>query len=176
MSNDITLARPYARAAFDIANETGSLDAWSSALFASSAIAADASVQDALQHPGLSAAQAVALVEPQSDASQAYKTFLNALAEARRLNVLTHIQQQFEDLRAEAEKRRQVTITAAAQIDAEAMEKIKAALAKRFGTSIEITEVIDPSLIGGAIIDAGDAVFDGSVQARLHSLQQAIIR
>lgn len=176
MSNDITLARPYARAAFDLANEAGDLDAWSSALLASSAIAADAGVQEALQHPNLGAAQAVALVEPPSDASQAYKTFLHALAESRRLSVLPQVQQQFEDLRAEAEKRRQVTITSAAQIDAEAMKKIKAALAKRFGTSIDITEVIDPSLIGGAIIDAGDAVFDGSVQARLHSLQQAIIR
>lgn len=176
MSNDITLARPYARAAFDIANEAGDLDAWSSALLASSAIAADAEVQTALQHPGLSVAQAVALIEPQSGASQAYQSFLHALAEARRLTALPQVQQQFEHLRAEAEKRRQVTITSAAQIDAEAMEKIKAALAKRFGTSIEITEVIDPSLIGGAIIDAGDAVFDGSVQARLHSLQQAIIR
>ena len=59
-------------------------------------------------------------------------------------------------------------------LPASELETIKVALRKRFGRDVEIETAVDESLIGGAVIDAGDVVIDGSLKGKLERLQAAL--
>lgn len=173
MSQALTLARPYARAAFAIAREEGKFAPWSDALAFSARVAADPRVSALLSNPQLSRGDAVALLIPDAT-SETYGRFLALLAEGRRLQQLPEISGLFEQLRAEAEHVVKATVTSAAELSGEELDKIKAALRKRFGRDVEVSTAVDASLIGGAVIDAGDVVIDGSLKGKLSRLQTAL--
>ncbi|WP_282272810.1 F0F1 ATP synthase subunit delta [Stenotrophomonas sp. PS02298] len=173
MSQTLTLARPYARAAFAIAREEGKFAPWSDALAFSARVAADPRVSALLSNPQLSRGDAVALLTPDAT-SETYGRFLSLLAEGRRLQQLPEISGLFEQLRAEAEHVVKATVTSAAELSGEELDKIKAALRKRFGRDVEVSTAVDASLIGGAVIDAGDVVIDGSLKGKLSRLQTAL--
>ena len=173
MSQALTLARPYARAAFAIAREEGKFAPWSDALAFSARVAADPRVSALLSNPQLSRGDAVALLTPDAT-SETYGRFLALLAEGRRLQQLPEISGLFEQLRAEAERVVKATVTSAAELSGEELDKIKAALRKRFGRDVEVSTAVDASLIGGAVIDAGDVVIDGSLKGKLSRLQTAL--
>ena len=65
-------------------------------------------------------------------------------------------------------------VTSAVPMPAAELETIKAALKKRFGRDVEVETAVDESLIGGAVIDAGDVVIDGSLKGKLGRLQAAL--
>src|SRR5690606_21672018 len=173
MSQALTLARPYARAAFAIAREDGKFAPWSDALAFSARVAADPRVSALLSNPQLSRGDAVALLIPEA-AGETYTRFLGLLAEAHRLQLLPEISGLFDQLRAEAENVLKATVTSAAELSADELEKIKAALRKRFGRDVEVSTAVDASLIGGAVIDAGNVVIDGSLKGKLSRLQTAL--
>lgn len=173
MSQALTLARPYARAAFAIARDEGKFAPWSDALAFSARVAADPRVSALLSNPQLSRGDAVALLTPDAT-SETYGRFLTLLAEGRRLQQLPEISGLFEQLRAEAEHVVKATVTSAAELSGDELEKIKAALRKRFGRDVEVSTAVDASLIGGAVIDAGDVVIDGSLKGKLSRLQTAL--
>lgn len=173
MSQALTLARPYARAAFAIARDEGKFAPWSDALAFSAHVAADPRVSALLSNPQLSRGDAVALLSPEAT-SETYGRFLNVLADARRLQQLPEISGLYEQLRAEAEHVVKATVTSAAELSGDELEKIKAALRKRFGRDVEVSTAVDASLIGGAVIDAGDVVIDGSLKGKLSRLQTAL--
>jgi F-type H+-transporting ATPase subunit delta len=173
MSQALTLARPYARAAFAIAREEGKFAPWSDALAFSARVAADPRVSALLSNPQLSRGEAVALLTPDA-AAETYGRFLNLLADSRRLQQLPEISGLFEQLRAEAEHVVKATVTSATELAGDELEKIKAALRKRFGRDVEVSTAVDASLIGGAVIDAGDVVIDGSLKGKLSRLQTAL--
>lgn len=173
MSQALTLARPYARAAFAIAREDGKFAPWSDALAFSAHVAADPRVSALLSNPQLSRGDAVALLTPEA-AGETYTRFLGLLAEAHRLQLLPEISGLFDHLRAEAENVLKATVTSAAELSADELEKIKAALRKRFGRDVEVSTAVDASLIGGAVIDAGNVVIDGSLKGKLSRLQTAL--
>ena len=173
MSQALTLARPYARAAFAIARDEGKFAPWSDALAFSARVAADPRVSALLSNPQLSRGDAVALLTPDAT-SETYGRFLSLLAEGRRLQQLPEISGLFEQLRAEAEHVVKATVTSAAELSGEELDKIKAALRKRFGRDVEVSTAVDASLIGGAVIDAGDVVIDGSLKGKLSRLQTAL--
>jgi F-type H+-transporting ATPase subunit delta len=173
MSQAITLARPYARAAFAIAREQGAFAPWSEALAFSAQVAADARVSALLINPALRQDDAVALLAPAA-ASEHYLRFLGLLAQAKRLLLLPEVAALFEQLRAESEQVVKATVTAAAELSAAELDKIIAALKQRFGREVEVTTAIDVSLIGGALINAGDVVIDGSLKGKLARLQNTL--
>ena len=96
------------------------------------------------------------------------------MADNRRLALLPEIAGLFEELRAEAERVVKAKVTAASELPAAELDAIKAALKKRFGREVEIETAIDASLIGGAVIDAGEVVIDGSLKGKLERLQTAL--
>lgn len=169
----LTLARPYARAAFAVAKEEGKLAEWSEALGFAATVAGDARVASLLRNPQLTANDAVALLL-RDGAGESVQRFLGVLAEARRLPQLVEIAALFEELRAEAERVVKAKVTSAAALDDDAVAKIKAALKQRFARDVEIETAVDESLIGGAVIDAGDVVIDGSLKGKLARLQAAL--
>ena len=173
MSQALTLARPYARAAFGIARDAGDYASWSNALAFAARVAADPRVTGLLGSPKLTHADAVSLLAIDG-ASEQVRSFLALLADNRRLALLPEIAGLFEELRTEAERVVKARVTSATALGAGELEGIKAALKKRFGRDIEIETAVDASLIGGAVIDAGDVVIDGSLKGKLGRLQSAL--
>jgi len=166
MSTALTLARPYARAAFSLAREQGKLPAWSEQIGLAAAIACDASVRPLLTSPGMTADAALALFAPQRGDDADFLQFLRVLASNGRLPLLPEIAVLFEQARAEAEKVVKVKVTSAAALGGDEIASLSAALRRRFGSEIALSHAVDPALLGGAIIDAGDVVIDGSVRRR----------
>ena len=173
MSQALTLARPYARAAFAIARDANALPAWSDALAFAARVAADPSVAALLGNPGLTQADATTLLAPDG-ADALFGNFLGLLFENRRLPLLPEITGMFDELRFEAERVVKAKVTSAVALPASELDTIKAALAKRFGREVEVEASVDESLIGGAVIDAGDVVIDGSLKGKLGRLQAAL--
>lgn len=173
MSQSMTLARPYARAAYTAARDAGQTAQWSQALAFAARVAGDPQASRVLGDPRLSREDAVRLVAP-DDASGAVRNFLGLLASNGRLAVLPEISGLFEQARAEAEHIVRATITSAAELGATELDALKAALKRRFGREVEVQTAVDPALIGGAVIDAGEVVIDGSLRGKLQRLQTAL--
>jgi len=168
-----TIARPYARAAFAVARDDGKAAEWSQALAFAARVAADPEVEALLAHPALAAQDAVALLAPEG-ADDKFAGFLVQLADNDRLAVLPEIAGMFEQLRAEDEQVVLATITSAAELPQAEVEQLRAALKRRFGREVQVETAIDESLIGGAVIAAGDVVIDGSLRGKLGRLQSAL--
>ena len=173
MSQALTLARPYARAAFAAASDSGKTAAWSQALDFASQVAGRPEAQVVLGHPLLSTSDAVGLLI-MDGADEGFTRFLGTLAENRRLPLLPEIAGLFEQLRAEADKVVKAKVTTATPASESELAAIREALKRRFGREVVIESFVDESLIGGAVIDVGDVVIDGSLKGKLHSLQNAI--
>lgn len=173
MSQALTLARPYARAAFATARDEGAFAPWTDALAFAAHVAADPRVSALLANPELGRDDAVALLAP-DQRSETFSRFLSILADARRLPLLPEIAGMYGQLRAEAEHVVKATVTSANELSAGELDAIKAALRKRFGREVEVSTAVDASLIGGAVIDAGDVVIDGSLKGKLARLQTAL--
>ena len=173
MSQALTLARPYARAAFAIAQDENGLSVWSNALGFAAQVAADPRAASLLLNPQLTHVEAVALLSVDG-AGESFTRFLSLLAENRRLAQLPEISALYEELKAEAEEVVKATVTSATELPAGELDVLKAALKKRFGREVELSTAIDASLIGGAVIDAGDVVIDGSLKGKLSRLQAAL--
>ncbi len=172
MADRATIARPYARAAFAHAREEKDLAAWSKLLGAGAAAVTDPRVDRLLGHPHVTAEQLVALLHGLSKkaAGEEGENFLRTLAENDRLGLLPEIAQQFEAMRAEAEGIVDVEIVAAREIAAPQKKRLTQALERRLGREVRMQVRIDESLIGGAIVRAGDLVIDGSLKGRLARL------
>jgi F-type H+-transporting ATPase subunit delta len=173
MSQALTLARPYARAAFALARQAGALPQWSAALSVAAQLAADHRIAALIAHPSLGTAEAAGLVAPPScDAT--FLQFLDVLAENDRIGLLPEIAGQYEQLRAEAERVVRARVTSAVALDEAERGKIEQALRRRFNADVALELAVDPELIGGAVIDAGDVVIDGSVRSQLARLGTAL--
>jgi F-type H+-transporting ATPase subunit delta len=183
MADFSTVARPYAKALFDLANGERKLPEWSAALGAAAAVLADVNARRALANPAFDDGARAALVGSIASAikggellaSAAGKNLLQLLSENDRLTALPEIAAQFDALKAEAENKVKVTLTAATQVDAAIAEQIKKALQQKLGRVVELTLAVDASLIGGAIIQADDMVIDGSVRTRLQRLTEKLV-
>jgi F-type H+-transporting ATPase subunit delta len=171
-----TIARPYARAAFAHAHAARELPAWSKLLGTAATAAADARVARLIGNPHVTGAQLVELLTGLSGnaAGKEGHNFLHALAANRRLALLPAIAAQFETLRAEIENVVDVEVIAAREIAAPQQKRLGEALKRRLGREVRMHTRIDESLIGGAIVRAGDLVIDGSLKGRLARLGLAL--
>jgi F-type H+-transporting ATPase subunit delta len=171
----ITLARPYARAAYELAQADGSLAGWSQALAFAAAVAKDPRVAELSTDPRVQPAQLVALHLPNGDkADGAFGKFLGELAEKRRMTLLPEVGALYETYKREAESQLLVKVTTAMALDAAHAEQLKASLKRRFKREIELEVHVDPSLLGGVVIDTGSEVIDGSARGRLQRLASAL--
>ena len=175
MAQAITLARPYARAAFELAHAAGSMDAWSQALAFAAAVAADPRVAGFGNDPRIQPAQLVALHLPAGMAADApFAHFLADMAEQRRLALLPEVAELYEAFKRESESQLLVKVTSAMTLDAAQAELLKASLKRRFKREIELETRVDASLLAGVVIDTGAEVIDGSARGRLAQLASAL--
>ena len=175
MAERITIARPYAKAVFMLAQSQKHLPQWSEALGLAARVVADARVTALLGNPAVSAEQLADLVTGVCGErlDEQGRNFIATLAANRRLGYLPEIAARFEQLRAEAERTVEVTVTSAIELSAEQKTKYADALAKRLGRAVHLSCLTDPSLLGGAVVRADDLVIDGSVRAGLTQLAAA---
>jgi len=175
MAQAITLARPYARAAFEVAHAAGSLDMWSSALGFAAAVAADPRVADLDSDPRVKPVQLVALHTPEGTAADGpFAEFLADMAEQRRLALLPEVAELYESYKRESESQLLVKVTSAMPLDAAQAEQLKVSLKRRFKREIELAVEVDATLLAGAIIDTGNEVIDGSARGRLARMASAL--
>ncbi len=177
MAELATLARPYARAAFEQAQANpGGLARWSAMLNTAAMVVADAQMTAFIKNPQLDMAKKVELiVEICGDAlDEAAHQFLLVLGKNGRLLVLPTIVPLYEQLRADAEKSVTATLVSAMAVPPAQVSKLEAALSKKLQRTVTLTVDIDPTLIGGAVIRAGDLVIDGSARGRLAHLDAAL--
>jgi F-type H+-transporting ATPase subunit delta len=171
-----TLARPYAKAAFEVALQSSNLDLWSSMLTVSAAVTADEGVRELLNSSSLSSQQiAESFIGVCGDElDEKGKNFVHLLAENKRLVLLPEISTLFENLKANQEKSVDVEITTAFELSSDVSNKLAQALKDRLQREIKLATSVDQSLIGGAIIRAGDNVIDGSVRGKLSKLAESM--
>ncbi|MCB1757757.1 MAG: F0F1 ATP synthase subunit delta [Gammaproteobacteria bacterium] len=176
MSELTTAARPYARAVFEIARESESFDTWSNRLQFLAAVVKDPAMMRLLDAPKLTHQERASMVESVSadHLDEKGSNFVKTLAENGRLELLPDIAAIFEEYRADSEGSIEARVTSATELDEEQTRKIAEALSKRLQREVRIVSSVDPALISGAIIRAGDLVIDGSVRGRLQNLTQAI--
>lgn len=173
-----TIARPYAQGVFAVAQAGGNFQHWSGML----SIAAEAAQTEQLA-PLLNTslvnrtALAELFIEVCGDAlDDQGKNLIRLLADNRRLGMLPQIHEQFELLRGEAEGTIDATMVAAQEVDQATQDKVAKALGQRLNRKVALSTETDPSLLGGAVIRAGDLVIDGSARGRLERLADAMSR
>jgi F-type H+-transporting ATPase subunit delta len=176
MAEITTIARPYAKAAFQFALEHKALDQWSTMLGFVAAVTSDAQMRLVLQSPSMTSEQkADAIISIDTEKLDAQgKNFIFLLAENSRLELLPVISELFELLKAEQEKTIEVTVTTAYDLVSDESDKLAQSLKTRLGREIQISSEVDKSLIGGLVIRAGDMVIDGSVRGKLAKLGESL--
>ncbi|MBL6750289.1 MAG: F0F1 ATP synthase subunit delta [Nevskia sp.] len=172
-----TLARPYARAVFELAQESRALPAWSQMLQALAAAVAEPGIAALLADPRLSRSDVgealAASLGGQLDAQA--RNLVRLVATNNRVPLLPEIAREFEALRMAAERRVEVGITTAAPLDEALRQKLVQGVRQRLAREVDVTWNTDPALVGGAVIRAGDLVIDGSVAGELAHLRQALL-
>ena len=187
MADNNTVARPYAKAIFDVAQESNALSELSASLEVAAELFRDGQVADFLARPSLDDEQRLTFlqglfVEAAGDGSalaggsQHGTNFLKLLLEYGRVAVLPEIAEHFAALKAEIENTVDAVVTSATELSKTQVDDIAAALKKRLGCDVNVETEIDENLIGGAVIRAGDVVIDGSLRARLDGLANALIK
>ncbi len=176
MSSLTTLARPYAKAAFKLAQGQNALAGWDGLLSAAGDVVGDSTMATLLGNPQASAGQAISILTEAlgGDLDNSFTNFIKVLGNNDRLSLLPEIAVLFRKLREQAEKRLSVRVVSAIALEEDQAERMKKALAKRFDREIEMASEIDPSVLGGAVIYAGDQVIDGSLRGRLQKLQNSL--
>jgi F-type H+-transporting ATPase subunit delta len=185
VADNNTIARPYAQALFELANDAGALDVWSDSLASAGLLFADNALVEYLGNPQFDNAQRLEFLSglfakagvKMLDGSDSKGTnFVKLLLENGRTVVLPEIAAHFEVLKAQVENSVDATVTSATALSKEQVREIASALQQRLGCSVKIETEIDENLIGGAVIRAGDVVIDGSLRARLEGLANALIK
>jgi len=175
MSDFSTIARPYAKAVFELARDTGKFEAWSGRLEFWSALVAHPDMASRLEAPGLTHQDQASMLEKVDDQmDDESKSFIRLLAENNRLASMGDIHSIFETLRAEEEGEIDATVTTAFALSDAQRENIIAALGKRLNRKVRLVETIDETVLGGAIIRAGDLVIDGTLQGRINNMANAV--
>ncbi len=172
MAERATIARPYAKAAFEYARGAKAFSEWSRGLNTAAEIVADPRVSRLCSSPQLSAAELAGLVTDLGGASldAGMQNFVRVLAENRRLLLLPEIAAQYAELRSAVENTMDVEVTSAVALDAAQSANLVRALNARLKRQVRLQNSVDSALLGGAIVRAGDLVIDGSLKGRLERL------
>jgi F-type H+-transporting ATPase subunit delta len=176
MAESTTIARPYAQAAFKLAQQKQALPAWTEMLGLAAVVSADAGMRKLLDNPRVTPEQLAELfVDICGDRlNDDGRNMMRLLAERRRLVLLPEIFGLYEQFKNEAEGAIKAQLITAFPATDTQKQTIAAALKRRFGRDVQLEYVTDPTLMGGAVVRAGDLVIDGSVRGKLTRLGTAL--
>jgi len=174
MTEYVTLARPYAKAAFDFAKQADLVDSWIQNLTVSAGLASVSEVAQSFSSPEKDNVQLVSMLSG-PDADGGYKNFIQLMADNDRLALLPDVVTVFKHISEEDAKALSADVYTAVKLSKPQLDEITASLAKRTGKSIKLNQYIDASLLSGARIVAGDLVIDGSLKAKLAKLKTELL-
>jgi F-type H+-transporting ATPase subunit delta len=174
MAEPTTVARPYAEAAFKLADGAGALAKWADMLAGLAQVSEDTRVRAAVADPNLSDAKVAGLFISILSLSGEGENFVRVLAENGRLDLLPQIREQFEALKNEREGVVEAEIHSAFELDAAQLADLAQRLEKKTGRKVRTTVVVDKELIGGVKVILGDKVIDASARAQLGALETAL--
>ena len=178
MTDFTTIARPYAKAVYDTAHETRSLDSWSDALANLANVIGDSQMSELLDSPELGKTRKGELVIQVlgDELTSQQQNLVKLMAENGRLKLMPEVAEQFEVARAKAENKIEAEVISAFKLTAKQTNELINTLKKKLGCDISLTTSIDKSLIGGVIIKAGDTIIDASMKSQLDSLALSLGR
>jgi len=176
MAELITLARPYAKAAFEYARANKALDVWSSSLAVVASVVQQPAVEELLDSPTATSEQKAATLFDLcgEELDKKVSNFVTVISDNKRLGLLKEVQQLFEDFKSQQEKFADITVSTAFELDSAVEKMLADKLSETLESEVSLSAVVDKSLIGGVVIRAGDTVIDGSVRGRLAKLAEAI--
>jgi len=183
VADNNTVARPYAQAIFEIADSAGALAEWSESLATAGQLLRERELVDYLTDPAFSDERRLEFLNGLFEKAGSAKlagadkkgtNFLKLLIENDRVAVLPEISEHFNALKAKVENSVDAVVTSAVALSEAQLDEVAGSLRKRLGRDVRITTRIDETLIGGAVIRAGDVVIDGSLRARLEGLANAL--
>jgi F-type H+-transporting ATPase subunit delta len=176
MAELTTLARPYAKAVFDAAQDQNAVDLWDQALAFAAQVAANQEVKIILANPGLSEQRKAELFADcfEEQLPEALRNFLLILAENKRLALLPAISELFRLHRADLERTVKINISTAFEMTAEQQQKLIDALSRKLERKVELESSVDQTLIGGVVVRTGDLVIDASVRGKLARMANAV--
>ena len=177
MAELLTLARPYAKAAFAFASEQGATDNWSNALQMLSAAVQDEAFSAYLNRPELTPAEQVSIFAKVlgENQTQAVSNFLMLLADNARLALLPEIEAEYELLKSQNNNTVDVVIESAFPMTSVQEQLLTHALEKKFNAAVNVSVEVNPALIAGVVIRAGDQVIDDSALNKLEKMRTRLL-
>ena len=177
MAEKSTIARPYAQAAFSMAESQGNLKKWSDMLQLIAALASDDAMQVLIDNPSIDNDKlAELIIDICGDGLDQYgQNFVRVLTNNKRLDVISEIAELYEVKRAEAERTIVAEVTSAIPMTEAQQAQLVAALKKRLGREVTLVTKTDETILGGAIVRAGDLVIDASVTSQLERLANTLM-
>lgn len=171
-----TIARPYAKAAFEYALSNNALDQWSRMLASAGQVAEQPKVAELLSSPAATASQLSKIFVDicGDELDQKGANFVSELAEHKRLTLLPQISEQFEIFKAQQQQIVDVVVTSAFALDQDQQELLASKLTKKLNREVQMHTEVDESLLGGVLIRAGDLVIDGSVRGKIAKLAEVM--
>lgn len=176
MAELTTLARPYAEAVARLAKSANQWQAWSEMLALLAAVSQDAQIAALSEHPRVTQEQLLQVIQTVCGdrLNPEGVNLLRLLVENKRLAVLPEIARLFEEMRAAEEGVLEARIITAYELTPQQLAALVSRLEARFGRKVQARQEVDPALIGGVIIQAGDEVLDASVRGRLAELAASL--
>ena len=177
MANTMTLARPYARAAFEHAKQHNTLAEWLDVLQTVGVMVLHEEVRDYIKNPKVSTEQIITLFAEVAGKklTQQQENFFQLLAQGKQFALLSDIASLYTRLYEENDAVVSVDVSSACEMSAAQQEKMQAALEKRIGKKIKLHCTVDPKLLGGAIVRTPEWVMDGSVTGKLQQLKTKLV-
>jgi F-type H+-transporting ATPase subunit delta len=172
MAERATIARPYAKAAFEYARDAKAFADWSQGLKTAAEIVSDSRLAALTKSPQCSQADLVSIIADVAGAklNPAMQNFVRVLAENHRLLLLPEISAHFEALRSGVENTVDVEVISAIALNGAQADNLARALSTRLKRTVRMQNTVDATLLGGAVVRAGDLVIDGSLKGRLQRL------
>lgn len=177
MAENLSIARPYAKAIFEYAKENRQLEVFSKELEKLHHLFQVEEIKNFLHHPKITSKQKIDFLLDlmgEKDKSIPFINFLKIIGENNRLNAIPEIAESYQTLLAEDENLIHVKASSAVKLTPEYQEEIIKKLSKKLNASIQLECVVDPNLLGGMVIKIGDDIFDGSVRGKLDRLRQTL--
>ncbi len=175
MAEVATIARPYAEAAFAVADKAGTLALWSDALSSLAFVAQSQEIMQLAGNPNVSDAQMADLFSVVEKRPAEVSGLVQILIENKRLEALPTIASQFELLKAQREGAIDAEITSAYALEGAELAALVVDLERRFKRKIRPKVAVDQALIGGARVRVGDQVIDGSVRGKLEAMRNGLM-
>ena len=170
------IARVYAESLFEVAKEKGKLDEVHEQLDeVADALESDRDLQVFFFSPYFSSAEKrEGIGKAISGAEDELVNFLELLAEKHRMPALFRIRRRFDELWAKENERLSVTVTSAIDLDETIVKSIGSEIERKTGMSIDLSSKVDPSIIGGLVLQVGNRVLDASIRNRLNKLRKEV--